>query len=161
VLHRFAGGKDGGDPETSLILDAAGNLYGTTRQGGGSTNCRGGCGTVFKLTPNADGSWTERVLHSFSGADGNNPRASLIFDTAGTLYGTTIGGGSNDRGTVFKLTSNTDGTWTESVVYSFTGGADGCAPWANLIFDAGGNLYGTTTRGGIIPVSAAAARSSS
>jgi uncharacterized repeat protein (TIGR03803 family) len=151
VLHRFAGGKDGGGPTGSLILDAAGNLYGTTQQGGGSINCSGGCGTVFKLKPNSNRSWTESVLHRFSGgADGANPWAGLIFDATGkNLYGTTTRGAAADHGVVFKLKPNPDGGWTESVLHSFTGSADGGGPLAGLIFDAAGkNLYGTTAGGG-------------
>ena len=144
VLHRFHGGaNDGSAPFAGLILDAAGNLYGTTHDGGASND-----GTVFKLTPNADGSWAESVLYSFIGGnDGANPWAGLIFDTAGDLYGTTNAGGASNFGTVFKLTPNADGSWTESVLHSFNG-RDGYWPEAGLIFDAAGNLYGTTWHGG-------------
>src|SRR5580658_7143427 len=91
VLHAFYG-SDGYQPYAGLIFDAAGNLYGTTLEGG--TGCQIGCGTVFKLSPNADGSWTESVLHSFNGSDGAYPYAGLIFDAAGSLYGTAYEGGS-------------------------------------------------------------------
>jgi len=141
VLHAFHG-KDGFQPAGGLIFDAASNLYGTTNFGGGHD-----LGTVFKLTPNTDGSWTESVLHSFNGSDGEIPDARLIFDAAGNLYGTTSKGGTSSDGTVFKLTPNADGSWTESVLHSFSGG-DGDEPSAALIFDAAGNLYGTTTAGG-------------
>jgi uncharacterized repeat protein (TIGR03803 family) len=142
VLHRFNVGANHG-PEAGLILDAAGNLYGTTDSDGASN-----AGTVFKLTPNADGSWTESVLHSFNGSsDGWRPDAALIFDAAGNLYGTTIGGVATGAGTVFKLTPNADGSWTGSVLHSFNG-SDGANPPAGLIFDAFGNLYGTTYWGG-------------
>lgn len=100
------------------------------------------------MTPTRDGTWTESVLHSFNGADGYLPLDGLIFDKAGNLYGTTNSGGSADSGAVFKLTPKQDGTWTESVLYSFTGSKDGGNPWAGLIFDARGNLYGTTISGG-------------
>ena len=140
VLHAFHGG-DGSDPYGGLILDAAGNLYGTTG-GGGADNL----GTVFKLAPNADGSWTESVLHSFNRSDGRQPNAALIFDAAGNLYGTTARGGAR-AGTVFELTPNADGSWTESLLHSFDG-SDGEYPSAGLIFDAAGNLYGTTEIGG-------------
>jgi uncharacterized repeat protein (TIGR03803 family) len=147
VLHRFHG-KDGHAPEATLIFDVAGNLYGTTMQGGGSTQCSTGCGTVFKLTPNSDGSWTESVLYRFSGgADGNGPIGGLIFDAAGDLYGTTLFGGASGSGTVFKMKPNADGSWTESVLHTFTG-ADGANPWASLVFDMAGNLYSTTASGG-------------
>jgi uncharacterized repeat protein (TIGR03803 family) len=142
VLYVFTGGADGGSPFAGLIFDASGNLYGTTVDYG-SYN-RGG--VVFRLTPNADGSWTESVLHSFTGHnDGSAPFAGLIFDVAGSLYGTTaFGGGTYDGGTVFKLTPNSGGSWTESVLYAFEN--EGEAPSASLIFDAAGNLYGTTSR---------------
>jgi uncharacterized repeat protein (TIGR03803 family) len=154
ILHAFTGGAftagvDGAYPLAGLIFDLAGNLYGTTA-GGGDLGCHKpyGCGVVFKLTPNPDGTWTESVLHSFTGADGWEPDAGLIFDATGNLYSTTYVGGAYGQGVVFKLTPNPDGTWTESVLYSFTGGADGGYPEAGLIFDAAGDLYGTTAFGG-------------
>jgi uncharacterized repeat protein (TIGR03803 family) len=146
VLHAFHG-SDGSDPYGGLIVDVAGNLYGTTNAGGAH-----GLGTAFKLTPNADGSWTESVLHSFNQSDGANPQAGLIFDAAGNLYGTTQEGGDLSQcspygcGTVFKLAPNADGSWTESVLYSFKG-INFSYP-NGLIFDAAGNLYGTTYTGG-------------
>ena len=105
---------------------------------------------VFKLTPQADGSWTKSVLYSFtsSGTDGANPYASLIFDQKGNLYGTTVYGGAQGSGAVFKLAPKADGSWTENVIYSFLGGKDGGNPSASLIFDQKGNLYGTTQDGG-------------
>jgi len=145
VLYNFQSGFDGSLPAASLIFDAAGNLYGTTSEGGGACYC----GAVFKLAPNQDGSWTESVLYSFmGGSDGADPVASLIWDSAGSLYGTTAGGGSFGNGTVFKLTPNQDGSWTESVLYSFMGGSDSGSPYASLIFDSAGSLYGTTAGGG-------------
>ena len=152
VLYRFAGGTDGSAPHARLVFDAAGNLYGTTTTGGGSANCNGGCGTVFKLSASADGSWTESLLYSFSGGtDGGSPWGGLIFDKAGDLYGTTRDGGASGFGTVFKLTPNPDGSWTQSVLYSFcslTACADGGQPVANLVFDPAGDLYGTASGGG-------------
>ncbi len=150
VLHRFHGGaNDGSEPLVGLILDAAGNLYGTTFGGGAF-----GYGAAFKLTPNADGSWTESVLHSFTSSDGSYPYAGLIFDAAGNLYGTTEFGGGGGYGTVFKLTPNADGSWTESVLHWFHG-RDGSYPRAGLTFDAAGNLYGTTSGGGAFGYGAA------
>jgi len=154
VLYRFCSLKNcaDGDAPTTLIFDAAGNLYGTTQLGGGF-----GDGTVFKLTPNSDGSWTESVLYSFTGgADGRQPLyGGVIFDATGNLYGTASGGGDlacnapSGCGVVFKLTLNSHGSWTESVLYSFTGGADGQSPSdVGVIFDATGNLYGTASGGG-------------
>jgi uncharacterized repeat protein (TIGR03803 family) len=146
VLYLFHG-ADGAWPFAGVVLDAAGSLYGTTRQGGFCYN-GAGCGTVFKLTPNSDGSWSESVLYNFQGApDAEIPDAGLVFDSAGNLYGTTEGGGTYGYGTVFKLAPNPDGSWSESVLYSFQGPAgDGFWPWAGLVFDASGNLYGTTER---------------
>jgi uncharacterized repeat protein (TIGR03803 family) len=145
VLHTFTG-ADGGGPYGNLAFDAAGNLYGTTISGGSSAECSGGCGVVFKLAPNPDGSWTESVLHSFTGTDGQLPRAGVIFDATGSLYSTTAFGGAGD-GTVFKLIPNADGSWSESTLHRFTG-ADGAIPYDALIFDAAGNLYGTASGGG-------------
>jgi len=157
VIHSFGGGNDGVAPAGTLTFDSAGNLYGTTVAGGANRS-----GTVFQLTPNSDGSWTESVLYSFcslSGCrDGAVPSYSLIFDDAGSLYGTTGEGGSNSNsgcnngcGNVFKLAPNLDGSWTESVLYSFcsvNGCRDGSTPFAGVIFDKAGNLYGTTYSGG-------------
>jgi uncharacterized repeat protein (TIGR03803 family) len=149
-LYKFRA-RAGGRYPSGLIFDQSGNLYGTTSEGGAH-----GFGTVFKLTPNSDGSWTESVLYSFTRGrhDGQNPYAGLTFDAAGNLYGTTVYGGGSTKctdgcGTVFKLKMNLDGSWTESVLYNFAGGEDGWGPEAGLIFDALGNLYGTTVRGGI------------
>lgn len=147
TLHEFSGGSDGGNAQGSVIFDTAGNLYGTTFEGGNS-HC--GCGgVVFQLTPRSDGRWTETVLHVFGrGNDGAGPRAGLIFDAAGNLYGTTAFGGVPNLGTVFELTPNADGSWSEKVLYSFTGESDGASPFAGLTFDQAGNLYGTTLGGG-------------
>ena len=148
ALYSFTG--SGGDPKlpyAALVFDKAGNLYGTTEFGGTSNQ-----GTVFEVVPQSDGSWLESVLYSFTGnADGGQPHGSLIFDSAGNLYGTTNFGGNTSCtqgcGTVFKL-SPASGGWTESVLYAFTGGADGGQPSSRLLFDATGNLYGTTVLGG-------------
>jgi uncharacterized repeat protein (TIGR03803 family) len=148
VLHTFAGGADGAEPTAGLMFDAAGNLYGSTYNGGSdSTSCFfGGCGVVFKLKPNSGGTWEEHILHTFDvGAGGTNPSGGLTFDAAGNLYGTTSG---NPNGTVFKLAPNPDGTWVESTLYSFFDSAVGIYPNGGLAFDAAGNLYGTTSFGG-------------
>jgi uncharacterized repeat protein (TIGR03803 family) len=148
VLHNFTGGTDGANPSAGLISDAAGNLYGTTLYGGDlSCNSGTGCGTVFKLTP----SGKETVLYSFTGAaDGRFPQAGLVADVAGNLYGTTIYGGDlscnsgTGCGTVFKV----DRAGAETVLYSFTGGTDGQFPYAGLVRDPAGDLFGTTSNGG-------------
>jgi uncharacterized repeat protein (TIGR03803 family) len=144
VLYNFEGQSDGSTPFGNLIMDAAGNLYGTTFRGGVSTTCNG-CGTVFKL----DTSGNESLLYTFKGgSDGANPAAGLLMDGAGNLYGTTS---DNDfaapglLGTVFKI----DPAGHEAVLHNFTGGRDdGQNPRAALIMDAAGNLYGTTEGGG-------------
>jgi uncharacterized repeat protein (TIGR03803 family) len=144
----FGGGENGGDPNGGLVFDRAGNLYGTAADGAH------GAGVVFKLTLNPDGTSAESTLYSFTGgADGSEingryPDDGVILDAAGNLYGTTNGGGTYGSGVVFKLTLNPDEAWTERVLYSFTGGADGSTPYAGLTFDAAGNLYGTTFFGG-------------
>jgi len=146
VLHSFQGG-DGANPAAGLIFDRAGNLYGTT-------GCFVGLnfvnlGTVFKLKPDADGKWTETVLHSFENTDGNNPQAPVVFDRAGNLYGTTSTGGAYGIGVVFKLAPDADGAWTETVLHSFQGGyGDGDSPFGGLVIDNAGNMYGTTGAGG-------------
>lgn len=150
ILHSFqSDGKDGNTPLAGLVLDTAGNLYGTTEYGGGAS-CS--CGTVFELSPGKNGQWTEHILHSFNVENGSGPVAGVIFDAAGSLYGTTFSGGSRNNGTVFKLSPNGQGGWKESVLHSFStlgrGNKDGVNPWAGLILDAAGNLYGTATAGG-------------
>jgi len=148
-LHNFGITNTDGVNPYPLIFDTAGNLYGTTRTGG-SHMCNGsGCGTVFELSPNGSGGWTERVIHNFgAGADGWQPRTSLIFDADGNLYGTTAWGGRYNHGTVFELSPNGSGGWTEKRLHDFGYGGDGALPYAGLIFDADGNLYGTTAAGG-------------
>jgi uncharacterized repeat protein (TIGR03803 family) len=144
IIYSFAGGADGAYPESDLVMDAAGNLYGTTVQGGGSCDC----GTVFELIRTKDG-WKHQVLYSFAGGsnDGANPTTGLVFDSAGNLYGTTLHGGSTyGYGAVFKLAPNSHGGWSESILYSFGGYGGGMYP-SDLIFDAEGNLYGTADGG--------------
>lgn len=128
-----------------MIFDAFGNLFGTTSAGGAYYG-----GTVFELSP-ANGTWTETLLHEFgNGADGSNPTASLVWDSAGNLYGTTTIGGDNSFGTVFEMTPAEGGTWNETVLHSFEyGTADGQTPGSALVLNKSGNLYGTTVEGGI------------
>ncbi len=159
-LLTFSGVKNGGQPLAAPIVDQAGNLYGTTSEGGNGKCSIGkwtlGCGTVYKLSPPANGSqqWTETLLYEFrNAADGQDLFGGLVFDKAGNLYGTTVyGGGSAPAcGTVFKLTppASGGGPWTKSILYKFTCGADGGYPESGLVFDKARNLYGTATYGGI------------
>jgi uncharacterized repeat protein (TIGR03803 family) len=146
VLYNFSNQPDGQDPEANLIMDGAGNLYGTTRLGSG--NFGTGYGTVFELSPTATGFYKETILYSFTGgSDGQEPVAGVTMDAAGNLFGTTSLGGdgscSNGCGTVFKLSRGTTG-YTKATLHSFTGGGDGLVP-SGLILDGAGNLYGTTT----------------
>ena len=135
-MHGFTGGPDGAYPQAGVILDSAGNLYGTTYNGGSAN-----AGVVYKL----DATRHETVLYSFTGgADGGYPYAGVSLDSAGNLYGTTYNGGTAHAGVVYKL----DATGHETVLYSFTGGADGANPYAGVIRDAAGNFYGTTFFGG-------------
>ena len=147
VLYSFKGGTDGGQPFGRMISDKAGNLYGTT------VDEYGGNGTVFKLRRKADGGWIKTVLYRFQGgADGSTPTAGLVFDALGNLYGTTGQGGKNGQGTVFELTPNHQGEWTETVLHDFgfsqNNQSDGFLPVAGLVFDQSGNLYGMTPFGG-------------
>jgi uncharacterized repeat protein (TIGR03803 family) len=151
VLYSFKkNGKDGVNPQAALILDSKGNLYGTTTGGGNSksTCASNGCGTVFELSGNKGGGWSEKVLYNFQSThkDGWGPSASLVFDAAGNLYTTTSAGGSASLGTVVEL-SKSGGIWSEKVLHSFTGPPDGATPQANLIIDDG-KLYSTTVAGG-------------
>jgi uncharacterized repeat protein (TIGR03803 family) len=144
VLYAFGGKSDGSSPQTRLVADAAGNLYGTTGLGGAGCNGNG-CGTVFTLAP--DG--TETVLHVFTGgSDGADPSGGLLRDKSGNLFGSTAEGGSTrcrgyGCGTVFQIAP--DGT--ETVLHAFRG-KDGSDPNGDLIEDGSGNLYGTTYEGG-------------
>jgi len=144
VLHSFNSGDGGNTPSAGLISDGAGNLYGTTEQGG----LYGG-GTVFELTPNGMGGWRETVVHHFGGVrDGMRPIGGVIFDGLGNLYGTTYTGGAYQEGTAFELTPGEGDAWRETVLHSFGSGVDGAWPTGTLVSDAVGNLYGTTTTGG-------------
>jgi uncharacterized repeat protein (TIGR03803 family) len=148
VLYRFqANGTDGHNPYYGLVFDAARNLYGTTFQGGHSSKCHAGCGTVFELTPGTNSRWSEKVLYSFDGKDGTGAIDNLVLDSKGNLYGNANAGGTYNRGTVFQLSPVAGGKWKEQL-YSFKPGEDGDFPSGGLIFDSAGNLYGTTFAGG-------------
>lgn len=197
LLYQFTGGSDQSEPAFPVAFDPLGNLYGTTQGNPGEY------GTVFGLTPNADGSWSQRTIYTFtggadggqpfgiavsgvgrvygttyrhngnyrglvfdlaqvsalnwkqnvlyafgSGSDGYGSSGELIFDASGNIYGTTYSGGLLGNGTVFKLSANADGGWNETILYSFRGSPDGAHPYAGVIFDSAGNLYGTTEQGG-------------
>jgi uncharacterized repeat protein (TIGR03803 family) len=159
VIYRFnptRSHNDGELPMGGLVMDAAGNLYGTTYQGG--DGCTSSCGTVFELSPATGGAWTESIIYNFKGGDSGDGAwlfSSLLLDGEGNLYGTASQGGTGDCGggiggcgVVFEL-SPSSGGWSESILYDFQGGAhDGTSPESGLIFDAAGNLYGTTLSGG-------------
>jgi uncharacterized repeat protein (TIGR03803 family) len=147
VLYSFANVR-GALPLTNFIADKAGNLYGTTSEGGSNNE-----GSVFELSPPVagHGPWTETVLHSFNQSDGLRPTGGLIADSAGNLYGTTSSGGYGNFGVVYELTppAGVKKPWTETVL-SFFNGTNGAGPFAALIADGAGNLYGTTSQGGAI-----------
>jgi|HubBroStandDraft_5_1064220.scaffolds.fasta_scaffold04463_4 uncharacterized repeat protein (TIGR03803 family) len=150
TLYTFTGGADGASPTGAVVFGPDGSLYGTTDGGGANS-----AGTVFNLRPpvsichSVSCPWSETVLHSFSISDGAEPYwESLIFDSAGSIYGTTAGGGLRcSCGLVFKL-AKSDGGWNETVLYFFTGMNDGKTAYGSLAFDSAGNLYGTTYQGG-------------
>ncbi len=146
VLYSFSGGADGSDPNGGVTFDAAGNLYGTTLSGGLSS-CDGGygCGTIFQFTP-ATGGGTLSTIHTFKGTDGSGPFGVLLFDSSGSLYGTTTGGGI-DYGVVFKLSPKSGGGWTETLPHQFNL-QDGAFPYGGLILNGAGALYGTAKNGG-------------
>jgi len=141
IVHSFMGGTDGEGAWSSLIMDKNGNLYGTTTGGGDH-----GLGTVFEFSPDGKGGWTETVLHSFNGSDGEASTAGMVVDPQGNnLYGTTSEGGANRLGTVFELTPGSNG-WIETTLYNFCSlqdCEDGAAPYSGLVIGRDGTLYGT------------------
>jgi len=187
VLYSFANDGDGAYPAAGLIMDKAGNLYGTTEDGphgtgntvfevspsgGGWTEqtiYSGGFGsyaglamdaagnlfgvtysTVFELSPNGGGGWNPAVIHTFTGSpkDGTYAYGTLVLDKSGNLYGTTYFGGAKNYGTVYELSPRKKGKWTEKILHSFKSGKDGANPFAGIVFDSAGNIYGTTQGGG-------------
>jgi uncharacterized repeat protein (TIGR03803 family) len=149
TLYSFKG-PNGSTPAGGLAISSLGNLYGTTKLGGAN-----GVGVVFELLESSLGAWTYRIIHQFGGGkDGQYPSGNLVFDSAGNLYGTTQGGGAYGNGTetvggtAFKLTPNSSGTWSETVIHSFGNGTDGAEPRSGATLDDSGNVYGTTYNGG-------------
>ncbi len=146
VIYVFQGGSDGFQPSSGdLLFDKGGDIYGTTSYGGSNNN-----GTVFELMkPKTGGAWTEKQLYAFgTGTDGAVPIGGVVFDKAGNLYGTTSLGGAYGYGTVYEL-ERSGSVWTETILYSFQDGTDGGTPYAGLIIDKSGNLYGATVSGGL------------
>src|SRR4030081_1654806 len=146
IIYNFAGNNDGEYIDSALVGDGAGNLYGTSVQGGDF-----GSGTVFQLAPSGNG-WTHTVLYSFTGgADGGEPYKGVTLDSEGNLYGTAVTGGGGfcegGCGVAYKVT-HVGGTWTQSVIHTFTGGNDGSGPGAGLTLDKHGDVYGMTPTGG-------------
>ncbi len=145
VIYNFTGGGDGGSPSTGLVIDAAGNLYGTTGGGGPL-----GGGTAFKLSPSASG-WRFNRIYSFPGVNGG-PDSTLVLRADGTLLGTTYGG--EQSGALYDLSPpghippSVFSNWMETLLYSFTGGSDGAHPGGSLVLDSSGNIFGTTNTGG-------------
>jgi uncharacterized repeat protein (TIGR03803 family) len=142
TLYAFQGDSDGGNPVGGVIMDTAGNLYGTA-QGGAGTNCAdAGCGVVFEIP--AGGTYT--LLYTFQGgSDGDSPQSGLIADGSGNLYGTTVAGGDSNCGNIFEVPA---GGGSDKVLYGFRNGSDGANPYAGVVMDSQGNLYGTTQEGG-------------
>jgi uncharacterized repeat protein (TIGR03803 family) len=146
VLYSFTGGADGGEPYKGVSIDRQGNLYGTAVTGG-SGGCEGGCGVVYKLT-NSGGTWTQSVIHAFTGGDdGSGPGARVTVDQNGNVYGMTPTGGTYGAGTIYKIRPQS-GTWTFQVIHTFTGGADGSSGSAGRMFLSHSRLYGAATTGG-------------
>ena len=147
VLYSFTGSADGGEPYKGVTVDSAGNLYGTAVTGG-SGSCEGGCGVVYKLT-NSGGTWTQTVIHAFTGADGSGPGSRVALDDSGNLYGMTPTGGKYGLGTVYRLHPQTDGSWRFQVIHNFSGGIDGSSGSAGRMVFRDGILYGAATTGGL------------
>ena len=147
VLYSFTGGADGGEPYKGVTVDSEGNLYGTAVTGG-SGSCEGGCGVAYKLTNNG-GTWTQTVIHAFTGGDdGSGPGARLTVDESGNVYGMAPTGGAYGSGTIYKIRQVHSGAWTLKVIHAFTGGADGGTGSAGRMILRNGHLYGAATTGG-------------
>src|SRR5438477_3114084 len=145
VIHTFTGGDDGATGSAGRMLLHHGRLYGAATAGG-----MYGSGVVFELTPTPVGEWDFRALYSFHGkTDGSFPYGALLRDGSGKIYGTTYYGGTNGIGAVYELSPRSVGEWDGRVIYSFQTGSDGNSPISNLVRDIAGNLYGTTSEGGL------------
>lgn len=154
VLYNFGAyplSGDGFAPNSVLVFDKLGNLYGTTYGGGNDAECFGGCGTVFELSPISGGGWKEQVIHSFeaNGTDGELPAGGVTL-ARGRLFGTTQNGGVSGSGILYELEySSSSDAWIETIVHQFVGGTtDGSFPEASVLVRAGA-LYGTTQGGGL------------
>jgi uncharacterized repeat protein (TIGR03803 family) len=144
TLYTFSGGADGAWPKAGVIVGPDGALYGVTQYGGANT-----FGTVYRVAQNSNGTWTETVIYNFTDTnDGAGPIGQIAFDAAGNIYGTTAFGKPYEQGTVYKLTPGADGTYSATLLYAFTGGADGQQPVSGVVLDKAGNIYGTTPTGG-------------
>jgi uncharacterized repeat protein (TIGR03803 family) len=144
VIHTFTGGTDGATGSAGRLLLHAGHLYGVATAGGAN-----GKGVAFDLTPSQAAEWNLRTIYAFRGQpDAGFPYGGLLLDASGNLYGTTYYDGANNLGSVYQLSPTAGGRWTETVLYSFRGGGDGQNSISNLVSDAAGNLYGTTSEGG-------------
>jgi len=144
VIHAFTGGADGATGSAGRMILRNGHLYGAATTGGTF-----GSGVVFELTPR-EGQWDFKTIYSFKGqADGSFPYGALLFDASGNIFGTTYYGGANNIGSVYELSRRPIGEWEEKVLYSFRDGTNGNSPISNLVFDSAGNLYGTTSEGGL------------
>jgi uncharacterized repeat protein (TIGR03803 family) len=144
VLHTFTGGTDGATGSAGRLLLHGGRLYGVATAGGANAK-----GIAYELKPSHIGEWTLTTIYAFQGQpDAGFPYSALLLGTSGKLYGTTYYDGANNLGSVYELSRSAMGNWRERVLYSFQGGSDGQSPLGNLVIDAAGNLYGTTSEGG-------------
>ena len=147
VLYSFTGGADGGEPYKGVTLDREGNLYGTAVTGG-SGSCEGGCGVVYKLM-NSGGTWTQTVIHAFTGGDdGSGPGARVTVDQSGNIYGMAPTGGAYGLGTIYKILPEHNGAWNFEIIHTFTGGTDGGTGSAGRMILRNRHLYGAATTGG-------------
>jgi len=145
VIHTFTGGDDGATGSAGRMVLRRARLYGAATTGGAH-----GSGVIFELSPRAVGEWDFRAIYAFKGQpDGSFPYGALLFAGSGKIYGTTYYGGTSGIGAVYELSPRRNGEWNENVIYSFQEGSDGNSPISNLVFDPAGNLYGTTSEGGL------------